>query len=171
MFTVIPTGALHRAMLAATPRKPRPHVSLVTGDRDAIIEAQRARLRDIEAWAQRQQGPCSECRWRQGSGGYEWCMNPAVIKGTTDPVKGDVAWEGPPCRHERSADEYPERYGERWADHPPLCGPDGLLFEPRTYGQFIGRWLLGGLNLLWIIPVAGFIIAVFVNAILPSLHG
>lgn len=121
-------------------------------ERDAIIERQREHLHDLDLWAKRLKGPCLACRWREG--GYERCTNPAVMKGQPNPVSGEVEWKGPLCRWERMP-EYPERndWGnwtdERWRG-PTLCGPEGLLFEPRSFNQFFVRWALNG---LWFVPL------------------
>jgi hypothetical protein len=131
---------------------PRPTTTVIH-ERDKIIEAQRERLHNTKLWAERLRGPCTACRWSS----YSRCTNPAVARERVDPVRGTVEFDGPVCEWER-AKEYPTTgtyspafgYGDRRWQGLTLCGPEGLMFEPRTEAQKWRRGLLGG---LWLVPI------------------
>lgn len=93
------------------------------------IEASKRVIARAEQHPDRLNAPCSECKWKGAySGGRDYqCDNPVTILGsetTTDAYARDRI-RG---IHEQRSTRSP--YGE------VVCGPEGVLWEPRAPGPF-----------------------------------
>lgn len=82
----------------------------------AAEEAHRA-IEEMQAAKGRWRGACSDCKHVSWSHGY-YCLNPIVAPPRLVPTTGKMSQPSHGC-HETRVNG--------------VCGPDGLLFEPRSY--------------------------------------
>ena len=102
-------------------------------NREQAIDQARDAVKRLEAQTKTWRGPCRECKWVTGQIGeyveYDECGHPAELAAAFDPAMG-LAGGSRDCIEVRSP--------------TGICGPDGLMFEPKQkpFARLFA-WMLG----------------------------